>query len=1319
MSLGSLLKPAGRPCTLRATGSGVQTINLLPVEQTGCLSLLVSFNCISSLENIGQFRHLNRLMMEYNNICFIEDLAPLASLRYLTVLSLEGNPVCQLPLWDIHVIKLCPKLTILNGKKVADLYGGKYTRRQLLSFLSLEAKFHQGFLNCKFMLRTLRMKMKSREIQWRTVRKIVRTKMYSDRQLAAKNAHHIRQKGSGCVTIQTYFSFMRQKLMAKHFKVQELLVSLNVRSNFVDEFAALVGRIGASEDFEEFVGQIESATDIYLNETGLEDRPAMSCASRRGMSRSSTRSGRKVAEPEVLSPPPAPPQEEEPWSNEGVPEEDYREEEENVAVEEDVPMFEEEEEVKEPPKRARKPESILESVLREADELNKGFSEEFYNESAKAKGGIQQNQEEESSHEDQGQEALGDGDGHYEDLSDNGYGDKEYSGDDENRRGFENAGEQEEDEYSSPVQRQNENSVEEEYSNGQGEEDYEENVHEQREYSSPVQRGNEYSNDGHEQSEVSSPVQPQNEYSNTVQEQQEFSSQVQQENEYSSPDQARNEDARLVQQENEYSSPAQPQREVLSPVQQENEYSSQAQPRNDISSPVQQEEYSSPAQPREEYFSPPRGGQELSSPVQNENEYSDTTHGRKEPLSPMQDQDQYSSPVQQQSEHSSPVQKQNEYSNDIQQQNEYSSPVHQQEYSSPVHQQEYSSPVQKQNEYSSPVQQQNEYSNDIQQEGYYSNTAQQEQEFSGQAVPEYPSHELAQEEEDFEQELVAGNTQNSYIEEDQKEPIHYSEEEQNESTDAPHQDLPLPSDPHEHSHVHQDYSDPNASQDQFSYDEMHQEPVVESGDAYPNQASIQSASLLVDGEEDTLEHDQSHHSDSSANAGQDNFDEEEAVQEPPNDAEKGQSIGAAKSISVIPVIRTVSDHSLGDEYAVGVYDESTESLDSQNEFLRNERLANDNGSSSISVDINDAPHVPAGGVTHDMEINASTDVEIPDVVDEDAAFYASHGFEESLGVKSDSHEPRDSRLAPPKREVVISVDPAALKHADDGMFDASRGGSMSEDSPREQGYRARFNERDPSGMMSVGSFAGDGAHEHTDDSQEDDKRPRRNVSFDQDVLTDYRSDARFPDEPASSEILTVDGRDQSDGDQSQNPEMTFDELEDDFHFEKVAKERKNEEVVRVWLMSNTNDLATAFSFWKQCYRQAQDRHSLRTVQMSRINARSELHTLNEQMHAKRMLSYRIREQEQAPSHKDKLKELAERHDLIKQIDRQKGIVKSLNERLGQLRKETVSVSTFAPMVSNYSAVLQAQQRSRQRRPPPDDDDITSRYRRLLSGRLGR
>ena len=141
------LRKHTRKDTLHAPGCGVKKIDKLPPEETNFRGIFLSHNEITSLATIGQFRFLEILVMEYNKIRFIEDLAPLESLRFLTTLNLTGNPVCSLPLWDVHVLKLCPHLKILNRQKLEDRFGANLKRRDLLDNIRLESEFHVGFLN--------------------------------------------------------------------------------------------------------------------------------------------------------------------------------------------------------------------------------------------------------------------------------------------------------------------------------------------------------------------------------------------------------------------------------------------------------------------------------------------------------------------------------------------------------------------------------------------------------------------------------------------------------------------------------------------------------------------------------------------------------------------------------------------------------------------------------------------------------------------------------------------------------------------------------------------------------------------------------------------------------------------------------------------------------------------------------------------------------------------------------------------------------------------------------------------------------------------
>ncbi|OHT03459.1 hypothetical protein TRFO_06715 [Tritrichomonas foetus] len=127
------------PLCLRATGEKITEIDVLKPFLTQALKLYVSNNSIRTIETIGQFKSLEVLLISYNLITYIEDLYPLSALDKLTVLNIEGNPVCHLPLYSIHILILCPKLKELDGKKVGDLiYKKKYSEDDLLDILDSE-----------------------------------------------------------------------------------------------------------------------------------------------------------------------------------------------------------------------------------------------------------------------------------------------------------------------------------------------------------------------------------------------------------------------------------------------------------------------------------------------------------------------------------------------------------------------------------------------------------------------------------------------------------------------------------------------------------------------------------------------------------------------------------------------------------------------------------------------------------------------------------------------------------------------------------------------------------------------------------------------------------------------------------------------------------------------------------------------------------------------------------------------------------------------------------------------------------------------------
>ena len=1100
---------------------------------------------------------------------------------------------------------------------------------------------------------------------------MVKTQMFSDPDCAAKNAHRIRQKAAGQVKIESYFAFMRQKLLAKHYRIQELLAQLRVRPDFVHDFMRMVTRMGSSSDFGVFVNELEGARDMYLSEIGMDDKPSNVVVPRRALSRSSARSAKKQASRVEPKPEPEPEpesepevmdedmgqdarfdeesygEEEKPVSEAVLEEETEKEslaqeeeelvhseeeaeahfEEESAAVHEEEEMVyeeetkSEEEEVREAPKRTRRPDSILESVLREADELNRGFmSEDCFESTKRDQTKMQESHSsdkdkkygesmgEESAEEAQWPDHEVQNEAEYSDRKE-----EECSGEaSPQHEGYSNEGDEKQEGYSDDADARPEGYSEE---GNRAQEGYSEEVHPRQEgYSDEANRTQEgYSEEAHQRPEG-------------------------------------------------YSEEAHPRHEG---------YSEEINPT--------QEGYSEETHPRHEGY--------LEEGNRTQEGYSEEAHPRHEGYS---EEEETHSNASRDSAHDLHTEEEafgeNKYSDGEEAEHEYSDA---------------------RERFDHPKEEESLGEEDAQ---------------LHEAEEEYASEESVQE-------ASETNIQDMHPEPEEDENEHSVSQHSESEHEAPIENQESLDDEQQGITLNNLIG---LSSPEKDYSHAASEPLVE------EEEETHEYTHATD-EEDTMAH---HASDEASGP-----DEKEA-----------HVIGEEKSISVIPVIKQAAESdSLGDEYPLGVYDDSSADMDSQNEFLENERLANDNISSSLSEDgdirqprvptAEDMPHeTPSLTEEEEQNSNASSDAQLQEGVTDDTAFDASRGGESNVISEAIQKTPRDSdapavsrsilmesddaqfssegNKAPHKKEVVISLNQDMLKHKDDVMFEASRGESMSEDSsPRTNN---RLKKDDPASLMSFSSFVDEGAAN---------KPPRvSSVSFDQEALAEGRSDAKFTDEPASSEILTVDGREHSEeehqeddelsddegGNQSipdVNHEVAADELaedgeEDTFQFEAHSN---RDAIVRVRMMYNVNDLLFPFSFWKQRHLDERAKHSIEEIKHTRTSARSELNALQQQVHTKRMMAFRVREQE-APSRKDKLRELAERHELIKLIDRQKAIVRSLKDRLSQLRKETDSVSVFTPLVSNYCAVVSAQQRARRRPQLPDEDDITSRYRLLLGGR---
>ena len=138
------------PLCLRASGTHISEIDIVKPALAGALKLYVSNNSINTIENIPQFRSLEVLLISNNNISYIEDLEPLSKLKRLKVINIEGNPVCHLPLYKIHLLALCPNLKEIDGRNIVSTgIRKKYSQNDLQLIVSSESALLHSIVSCE------------------------------------------------------------------------------------------------------------------------------------------------------------------------------------------------------------------------------------------------------------------------------------------------------------------------------------------------------------------------------------------------------------------------------------------------------------------------------------------------------------------------------------------------------------------------------------------------------------------------------------------------------------------------------------------------------------------------------------------------------------------------------------------------------------------------------------------------------------------------------------------------------------------------------------------------------------------------------------------------------------------------------------------------------------------------------------------------------------------------------------------------------------------------------------------------------------------
>jgi len=105
---------------LAAVDKGITHLDTLPPQYCAATTLYISRNNINSLDGVQQLPVLKVLSAGANLLADYSALEPLRSCPYLEVVSMEGNPVCELPNYRAHVLAVAPRLTALDGRTVGE-----------------------------------------------------------------------------------------------------------------------------------------------------------------------------------------------------------------------------------------------------------------------------------------------------------------------------------------------------------------------------------------------------------------------------------------------------------------------------------------------------------------------------------------------------------------------------------------------------------------------------------------------------------------------------------------------------------------------------------------------------------------------------------------------------------------------------------------------------------------------------------------------------------------------------------------------------------------------------------------------------------------------------------------------------------------------------------------------------------------------------------------------------------------------------------------------------------------------------------------------
>lgn len=251
------------PLCLRATGGDITEIDILSPQLAQALSLFVSNNSITSLVNITQFRSLERLLIEYNELRYIDDLYPLAELQKLRELRLQGNPLCNLPLFVVYVLYLLPNLMNLNGNPINEFPEKNYTNAQIDQYVKMDNELLRMIALADFILINAEEKHVDRIDT--AFSKYYTPNKYRD------YTHEIRKK-SPSKTASGYFNYLKSILEQKHQIIQEKFKDNELKAQVHETHASVLILLEESKEYERILENALSLSDIAVKFIEAERR---------------------------------------------------------------------------------------------------------------------------------------------------------------------------------------------------------------------------------------------------------------------------------------------------------------------------------------------------------------------------------------------------------------------------------------------------------------------------------------------------------------------------------------------------------------------------------------------------------------------------------------------------------------------------------------------------------------------------------------------------------------------------------------------------------------------------------------------------------------------------------------------------------------------------------------------------------------------------------------------------------------------------------------------------------------------------------------